>query len=164
MNANEFYSLFSATCFGMVGLWWNVVQARKDWLKDEGLKTIAGGVYLSFLIPGLMGLGAQIGGSDGLFWRFVFAVGAGFGMFYTFRLMTKTRNVPYPGPFRRNRWLALVLYGFILLGSLGFDLVFTWVGIQPIAVEAFWLCLIILLGHGLAWEFLTEVRPGAPTD
>lgn len=158
MDISEFYSLFSATCFGMVGLWWTVVEKHEEWHKNETMKSIAGGVYLSFLIPGLMGLGAQIGGEGGLFWRLAFALGAGFGMFYTFKLLNKTKNEPFTGPFRRNRWLVIVIYGFILLGSLGFDFVFNLVGIQPIQVEAVWLCLLILLGHGLAWDFLTQPK------
>jgi hypothetical protein len=158
MDVSEFYSLFSATCFALVGLWWNVVQARKEWHKDEAMKTIAGGVYLSFLLPGLMGLAAQIGGEDSILWRLAFAVGSGFGIFYTFRLLNKTKNSPFTGPFRRNRWLVILLYGFILFGSLGFDLVFTFVGIRPIQVEALWLCLLTLLGHGLAWDFLTQPK------
>lgn len=158
MNVSEFYSLFSATCFALVGLWWNVVEKRQEWFKDEAMKTIAGGVYLSFLLPGLMGLGAQIGGESGFLWRLAFAVGSGFGIFYTFKLLDKTKNGAFTGPFRRNRWLVIAIYGFILLGSIGFDFVFTLVGIQPLQVEAFWLCLLILLGHGLAWDFLTQPK------
>ena len=79
MDVNGFYALFSATCFTLVGLWWKVVEARPQWHKDEKMKTTAGGIYLSFLIPGLMGLGAQIMGADSPLWRAVFVIGAAFG-------------------------------------------------------------------------------------
>lgn len=160
MEPAQFYSLFSAACFGLVGLWWNVVQARKEWLKNPGQKSIAGSVYLSFLIPGLMGLGAQIAGSSALVWRLVFILGSAWGMVSTFQLMRQAKNIPNPGPFRRHRWLVTLIYAFILLGALGLDFLVTLVGLQPLQMEALWLCLLILLGHGLAWEFLTE----APTE
>lgn len=158
MDTSQFYSVFSATCFGLVGLWWNVVQARKEWLQDPALKNLAGSIYLSFLLPGLMGLGAQIGGSSPLFWRIIFIIGSAFGLAQTYRLMRKTKNIPNPGPFRRHRWLVSLLYAFLLLGALGFDFIVTRVGLQPLQLEAFWLCLLILLAHGLAWEFLTEPK------
>jgi hypothetical protein len=64
-----------------------------------------------------------------------------------------------PCLFCRNRWLVIAIYGFILLGSIGFDFIFTLAGIQPLQVEAIWLCLLILFGHGLAcWDFLTQPK------
>ncbi len=162
MDINNFYSVFSATCFALVGLWWKVVEARPQWFKDEALKTQAGGIYLSFLIPGLMGLGAQVAGTASVIWRVAFAVGAVFGMYYTFRILTKTAKTGKPGPFRRNRWLVIVIYGLILLGSLGLDRLIASPAFTAIQIEALWLCLLVLIGHGLAWEFLTEAQ--SPTN
>lgn len=158
MDTNGFYALFSTTCFALVGLWWKVVEARPQWFKDEQMKTLTGGVYLSFLIPGLMGLGAQVTGAESTLWRAVFVVGAAFGIFYTTRILTKTKAAGRPGPFRRNRWIVILVYVLILVGSLGADKLFVISGITPIQIEAFFMCLLILIAHGLAWEFLTEAQ------
>jgi hypothetical protein len=157
MDANAFYGLFSATCFALVGLWWKVVESRPQWFKDDQMKSLAGGVYLSFLIPGLMGLGAQVAGSDTPLWRVVFVVGAALGMYYTWRLLAAAKTGDKVGIFRRNRWLAFLIYALILAGSLGLDKALASF-VAPIQVEAFLMCLLILLAHGLAWDFLTEAQ------
>ena len=69
MDINTFYAVTSATCFTLVGLWWSVVKDKADWFKDEAKKRLAGGVYASFLIPGLMSLGAQVGGTTSGIWQ-----------------------------------------------------------------------------------------------
>ena len=74
MNTDAFYSIVSGICFALTGLWWTVVESRKDWIKDPQLRSLAGGVYASFLVPGVMSLGAQIGGDNKLVWRSVFVV------------------------------------------------------------------------------------------
>ncbi len=61
MDTNTFYAVTSATCFTLVGLWWNVVRDKPEWMKDEAKKRLAGGVYASFLIPALMSLGGTGG-------------------------------------------------------------------------------------------------------
>lgn len=158
MNVQTFYGIFAATCFTLVGLWWTVVRARPDWIKDEEKRNLAGGVYLAFLIPGLMGLFAQIGGDNKLFWRATFVVTGLVGIFFTTRLIQKTRTKGPQGPFRRNRWLGAAMYAVIILigffpGLAGF------LGLQPLQLEAILLCLLILIAHGLTWEFMTEPPP-----
>lgn len=56
MDVSTFYALFSATCFTLVGLWWNVVQSHAAWMGDPSVRRVVGGIYLSFLLPALMGL------------------------------------------------------------------------------------------------------------
>lgn len=158
MDTDSFYSLVSGTCFTLVGLWWAVVAYRQDWLKQEELKKLAGGIYLSFLIPGLMSLGAQIAGDTPLIWRGVFVVAAGLGLFFTARLIAQTPATASSGFFRQNRWIILVLYGFILLFSF-FPQGARWLGITPLQLEALFICLLILIAHGLTWEFMTTNLP-----
>ena len=69
MDTQSFYALMAGTCFGLVGLWWNVVRAKPEWARNEQLRTLASGVYLSFLIPGLMSLVAQVSGGSPLIWQ-----------------------------------------------------------------------------------------------
>jgi hypothetical protein len=32
MNTDSFYAFLSGICFALTGLWWSVVEHRKDWL------------------------------------------------------------------------------------------------------------------------------------
>ena len=73
MDINTFYAVTAATCFTLVGLWWSVVKDKAEWMKDEAKKRLAGGVYASFLIPALMSLGAQIGGTTPFLWQLIFS-------------------------------------------------------------------------------------------
>jgi hypothetical protein len=155
MNLDAFYSVVAGTSFALLGLWWTVMESRKDWLRDENLRRLAGGVYLSFLVPGAMSLGAQIGGENKLVWRTVFVIAALLGMYFTARLISNTRLPGRGGFFRRNRWLVIVLY--LIVAVLGaFPGLAAPTGLAPIQVEAFLLSILVLLGHGLAWEFFVE--------
>ena len=64
MDVTTFYALFSATCFTLLGGWWTVVQRHEEWLRNAEQRAVVGGVYLSFLLPALMGLFAQVGGTE----------------------------------------------------------------------------------------------------
>lgn len=157
MDTATFYALFSTTCFALVGLWWNAVAARPKSIHDPRAKRNATGVYLSFLIPGMMGLGAQVTGAGNSLWRGVFVVGAAIGLYVTVQAMRSGGQADaHLGFFSRNRWIAAVLYASILLGSLGLDYVATFAGFTPIQVEALLMCLLVLAGHGLSWEVLMD--------
>jgi hypothetical protein len=157
MSLESFYEILSGICFALTGLWWTVVEGRKDWLKEPEMRSLAGGVYASFLIPGVMSLGAQIGGENKLIWRLVFGVAALFGMYFTGKLLARLRKLPKPGFFARTRWLVILIYILVLVLGL-FPQLAAPTGLAPIQVEAFLLCLIVLTGHGLAWEMMTR-RP-----
>lgn len=155
MSVDSFYEIVSGICFALTGLWWTVVEGRKDWLKDERMRGLAGGVYASFLVPGVMSLGAQIGGDNKLIWRTVFVLAALIGMYFNARLLGHVRKLPQAGFFARQRWLVMLLYLVVLVFGLFPDLTAP-TGLKPIQVEAFLLCIIILTGHGLAWEMMTR--------
>lgn len=157
MDLSGVYEIMSGICFALTGLWWNVVEGRKDWLDNPQMRSLAGGVYASFLIPGAMSIGAQIGGENKLVWRTVFVILALTGMFFTTRLLARIRKMPHPGFFARSRWLVIVLYLVVLVLGL-FPSLAAPTGLAPIQVEAFLLTMIILTGHGLAWEMMTR-RP-----
>jgi len=155
MSIGTFYALVSGTCFGLVGLWWGVVKSRPDWLRDNRSRSLAAGVYLSFLIPALMSLLAQVGGENRALWRLVFIIAAALGIYYTAQLMAKTgKNAP-PGLFGRNRWIVIVLYVLVLIFALLPGLTF-YLGLEPLQLEGILLCLLILIAHGLTWEFMSE--------
>ena len=93
MDVSTFYALFSATCFTLVGLWWNVVQGRPVWMRDPDLRRAVGGVYLAFLLPAMMGLFAQVGGTETpAIWRGSFVIVAVIGVVSTLSLLTRSRD------------------------------------------------------------------------
>jgi hypothetical protein len=156
MSLDSFYAIVSGTCFALVGLWWGVVQFNKNWLKNDETRALAGGVYLSFLIPGVMSLIAQVSGDNKLIWRVTFVVAAALGMYFTTRLILKTRSSASPiGPFRRNRWIVIVLYLLVLIFGAAPELADP-LGLKPLQVEAILLAFLILIAHGLTWEFMTQ--------
>lgn len=153
MDINTFYAVTSATCFTLVGLWWSVVKDKTEWLKDEATRRLAGGVYASFLIPALMGLGAQISGESRFIWQAVFTVASLLGIIYTTRLIfTTQKNIPQ-GSVSRNRWVIPVLYALILWFAL-FPGTAAPLGLQPLQVEGLLLCILILIAHIMTWEFV----------
>jgi hypothetical protein len=158
MNIQAFYALMAGTCFGLVGLWWNVVRAKPEWAKDEQLRTLASGVYLSFLIPGLMSLVAQVSGDNRLIWQVTFALAAVLGIYYTTRLIRKTRAAAPKTSFYRNRWGAVVIYVFILIFALLPGLAL-FLGLLPLQMEGILLAGLVLIAHGLAWDFLMVPAP-----
>jgi len=104
VDLSTFYAVVSATSFTLVGLWWTVVERRPDWLADQQMRRLVGGVYISFLLPGLMSLFAQVDPSEPLIWRFTFVIASAIGAYSTFKLIQVDRKIDFPGPVRRFRW------------------------------------------------------------
>ena len=38
MDSSTFYALFSATCFALLGFWWNLLQGNPHWLRDPATR------------------------------------------------------------------------------------------------------------------------------
>ncbi|MEW6287567.1 MAG: hypothetical protein AB1509_15195 [Chloroflexota bacterium] len=155
MDISTFYAVTSATCFTLVGLWWSVVKGKAEWFKDEAKKRLAGGVYASFLVPGLMGLAAQAGVDSPFVWRAIFIVAAGAGMTFSGRLIRVTRQTNPSGAFSRNSWVVPALYALVLFFAVFSDIA-RFVGLHPLQLEALLLSGLILCAHGMAWEFTTS--------
>ena len=158
MDLSTFYAVVSATCFTLVGLWWTVVERRPEWLADPQMRRLVGGVYVSFLLPALMSLFAQIDPSEPLIWRITFVAASAIGAWSTFRLIQVDRKVDFPGPVRRFRWLVGVVYGLIALLGVVPEIAVEF-GMTPPQAAAFLLVLLVVLAHALTWEFMTENRP-----
>ena len=154
MDVSTFYALFSTTCFTLTGLWWNVVRARRDWTANPAMRRTIGGIYLSFLLPALMGLFAQVGGTENpLLWRSSFVVVAIVGGVSMVRLVAQARGDRTP---RSVRWIqlgAVVLYAAVAVVGVAPQLVTTF-GLTGIQVEALLLIGLVALGHALVWRFL----------
>ena len=155
MDIATFYAVTSATCFTLVGLWWSVVKSKPEWFQDEVTRRLAGGVYASFLSPGLMSMGAQIGGtSQPLLWQLIFIVAGGLGIYSSWRLMQKTNVAGRYGPFSKNRWAVPALYAVVILFAL-FPGLARLIGLQPLQMEGLLVTILILIAHMLTWDFMT---------
>ena len=154
MDISTFYAVTAATCFTLVGLWWSVVKSKPEWLRNESTRRLAGGVYASFLIPALMSLGAQIGGTNHLIWQVIFIIAAGAGIVFSSRLIQLTRAANPNGAFSKNSWTVPFLYSIVLIFAL-FPGLARVLGLEPLQMEGLLLCLLILVAHALTWEFMT---------
>lgn len=152
MDISTFYAVTSAACFALVGLWWSVVKDKAEWRTDEVQRRLAGGVYASFLIPGVMSLAAQIGVDSPLVWRGVFVIAAGVGFFYSSRLIKVAREANLNGALGRNYWIVPLLYGMVLFFAVFAGLA-RFAGLHALQLEALLLSGLILCAHALAWEF-----------
>ena len=92
MDLASFYALMSITCFTLVGLWWTVIERHPEWKADPQRRKLAGGVYLSFLLPGLMSTFAQVDAGNPLVWRSSFTFAAVIGLANTVRLLGVDRG------------------------------------------------------------------------
>jgi len=164
MDVSTFYALFSATCFTLVGLWWTVIQKHEAWLRSSSGRRDAGGIYLAFLLPALMGLFAQIGGTENpAVWRVSFVVVAIIGCWSTLRLLQRSRSDGDSGLFARHRWIAAVIYVLIAVLGVAPEIVGP-LGITPLQAEATLLVLLVALAHWLVWEFMTHAEPAHDPD
>lgn len=156
MDVSTFYALFSATCFTLVGLWWTVVERNRAWLGDEVVRRRVGAVYLSFLLPALMGLFAQVGGTEvPLFWRSSFVVIATAGAIGTVRMLRAARQDRDAGAFSRFWWASAATYALIAVIGVAPELAGS-IGLTPLQAEATLLILLVALAHAVAWEFMTR--------
>ncbi|MDF2560435.1 MAG: hypothetical protein K0R99_1881 [Microbacterium sp.] len=154
MDVSTFYALFSTTCFTLTGLWWNVVRARRDWTANPAMRRTIGGIYLSFLLPALMGLFAQVGGTETpILWRLSFVVVAIVGGVSMIRLVAQAGGDGTP---RSVRWIqvgTVVVYAAVAVIGVAPQLVAP-LGLTGIQVEALLLIGLVALGHALVWRFL----------
>ena len=157
MDLAGFYSLMAITCFTLVGLWWTVVERHPRWKADRTARRLAGGIYLSFLLPGLMSTFAQVDGGNPLVWRTSFGVAALVGLVNTWPLLGLDRGA-VRGPFRRFRWLVCVIYLLIIVLAV-FPVLGAVTGGTPLRAASIALILLVVMAHGLAWEFMMEPEP-----
>lgn len=163
MDVSTFYALFSATCFTLTGLWWSVVDRHQHWLREPAMRRRVGSVYLSFLLPALMGLFAQIGGADSPgFWRVSFVVIAAIGCASTVTLLRRASTAEGAGAFARYWWTAAVVYALVAVLGVAPEIARS-VGVTPLQAEATLLVLLVALAHALVWEFMTNDGHAEPT-
>lgn len=155
-----FYQTIATFSFTLLGLWWGVLQLRRDdWVNDVTRRRMAYSVHLAFLMPGVMSLGAQTAGDVKIIWRLVFIVAGLLGIIGAIYLIVATSGKhTWGGWFARyGRWLSVLLYGLVVL--IAFVPSFTAIfgpNIVPLQIEGLLFTVIVFLGVGLAWDYLAE--------
>ncbi len=159
MDISTFYALFSATCFTLLGLWWTVLQLNSAWIHDADERRAVGGVYLTFLLPALMGLFAQVGGTETpMIWRVSFVAVAVVGCYSTLRLLRVLRTASERRP--QGKYVA-TLFIYLVIAVIGaYPEIAEPLDIRAIQMEAILLILLVLVGHGLVWDFMVRRPPG----
>ena len=166
MDVSTFYALFSATCFASLGFWWNLINGHPEWLRDPPTRAAVGGVYLSFLLPALMGLFAQVGGTGTTtVWRLSFVAIALVGAVTTSRAL----RVSGGSAAARTPAQATAVGIYVLVAVIGVaPEIASVLSLAALQAEALLLSLLVLVAHGLVWRFMTagaglDARPGLPT-
>lgn len=159
MDLESFYSVLAGACFTLVGLWWAAMQIRQDWLEDEKTRQLAGGIYLAFLLPGAMSLGAQIGGENKLVWRSIFVITAALAIVLLLRLIVLTRGAKQAKTMNRLSWFLIFIYALVLVFGAAPELAKP-IGLTALQVESLLLTALVLAGHGMAWQLLSKPRNG----
>ena len=158
MDISTFYALFSATCFTLLGLWWNVLQNNPEWTAVVEERRAVGGVYLTFLLPAMMGLFAQVGGAETpAIWRVSFVGVAIVGCFSTLRLLRVLRQGGGDQQARGKYVATLVIYLLVAVIGAAPEIAGP-LDLKPIQAEAILLILLVLVGHGLVWDFMVRAQ------
>lgn len=167
MNVDAFYQTVAGFCFTLVGLWWAVVQFRhEEWMADPAWRRLVYSVHLSFMVPGVMSMGAMIAGDLKIIWRLVFIISCAFGIIAMIYLTAMARAASrgkggaYQGWFiRGGRWVTILLYALVAIVAADTDVVqILAADIKPLQVEGLLLTLLVFLGVSVAWDFLAEPK------
>ena len=156
----QFYASVTTCCFLLMGLWWSVMQFRHiEWSQDVHARRMSYDVYLSFLLPGIMSMAAQIGGDLALLWRMVFAVVGVMGLMTALwsipRVMTHYPNLNF---LKYGRWLMVLLYVALIFVAVAPNLALLIKPLKPIQLEGMLVSLILFVGVNVAWEFMSQPK------
>ena len=156
----QFYSIFSTICFFLMGLWWNVTQARQaEWMQYKAAKRMSYTIYMTFLLPGMMSLGAQLSDDLKVLWRIIFVLIGVMGIWVTLVQIPQVSRI-YPNAWfmQRARWLIVGFYAVLVLFALLPNLQSLYAPLKPLQIEALLLGGILFLGVNMAWEFMAQPK------
>lgn len=120
-------------------------------MRDPGRRRLVGGIYLSFLLPALMSLFAQVGGTaQPKIWRTAFIVLSVVGCGCALRLLGRARRDHYV---TMQQAAAALFYGLIVIVGT-FPGLARHVGLLPIQTGALLLIVLVALAHALAWRYM----------
>ncbi len=156
---DAFYQTVTSFCFTLLGLWWAVIQFRYDaWMLNPARRRLAHLIHLSFLLPGVMSLGAMLTGDQPLIWRSVFVLVSLFGLAAgIYALVGGPRQAMPGGSFLLGQSCAACIYALMLVFALfpGLLQALGW-SLLPLQLEGLFLCLLVTVGVNIAWAALTS--------
>jgi hypothetical protein len=161
----DFYSTVASLSFTLMGLWWAVVQFRhEEWIPRY--RGLVYSVFLSFLVPGTMGLAAQIDLASRWVWQLSFVLAAGFGiaaMIGSIRVDADDPGAWILGP---GRTVTIGLYALVALVALLAEPIAdaTDGDFSALQVEAALVTLLMFLGVNLAFAAMAMPKTAAPPD
>jgi hypothetical protein len=163
MNTDAFYQTVAGLCFTLLGLWWAVVQFRHDeWMSDLPHRRVAYSVHLSFLVPGIMSLGALTMGDIKLIWRLVFISASVFGLAAMLFLITSGMAATGGRLVSLGRWLSVLIYALVAIIAAAPNLTQLFAAeLKPLQVEGLLLTLLVFVGASLAWSVLMAPKQDA---
>lgn len=156
-----FYQTVATFCFTLLGLWWGVVQFQhSNWMSDPTWRRMAHSVHLSFVVPGVMSLGAQTAGDLKIIWRIMFVIACALSIVAIVYLSQATRTRAYRGWFLRyGRWLMVAVYALIALFAIAPELAANFGDtLTALQVEGLLFTVLIFLGVSFAWDLLAEPK------
>jgi hypothetical protein len=154
---DAFYQTVTSFCFTLLGLWWAVIQFRYEaWMLSRERRRLAHMIHLSFLLPGVMSLGAMLAGEQPLIWRGVFVVVSLFGLGTTTLALAGGARQAMPARyFLVAQSCAACLYAIMLFFAL-FPAPARGLGLEPLQLEGLFLTLLVTVGVNIAWAALTS--------
>jgi hypothetical protein len=160
-----FYATFAQVSFGLLGLWWVVVQFRhREFMTDPSLRRTSLLVSMYFALPAIMSLLSLLAVDATFIWRIAFASAGVVGVVLALRSALGADT----GWGQVSSWLGVALFGFVTVVALTPDLVRnSGVSLTPIQVEGIALSMVLLVGVVTAWRMFTaatdeHVPPAGP--
>jgi hypothetical protein len=151
----EFYAVLAQVSFTVLGLWFVVIQLRRDeWRTSRSHRLGARAVATDFALPGVMSLLTLANPDSAVLWRVSFAVFATLGAVGLALLIGDPES---SRPLARwAQWLAVGLYVAIALVAILAAPISAGLQIEPLQLEAVLLSLLLLVGLNVAIGQLLE--------
>ncbi|HWQ13715.1 MAG TPA: hypothetical protein VNL77_13000 [Roseiflexaceae bacterium] len=155
-----FYETVTTFSFTLLGLWWAIIQFRHDeWIQDRARRRVAYSVHLSFLVPGVMSLGALLGGEARPLWQAVFVVAGLLGGGSAVLMLLSGPAAGAGWLYRAGMACNVLLYALVCLFAL-LPWLAQWLapGLTPLQVEGVLVAALVFIGVSVAWEALAAPR------
>jgi hypothetical protein len=161
-SVDDYYKVFAANAFLLLGLWWTVVQLKvKEGAGDPVRRRHAYATAMFFLLPGVMALVATINPGQPLIWRIAFA---GVGVLGIAEIL-----LYLAGGAPHSRWpnvlrvIGTVTYLLVLVVAI-LPTTTRYAGMAAKEVEALLLGVLLVIGIHLFWFGVTAPDPVSRFD
>jgi hypothetical protein len=147
----SFYTALAQICFALLGLWWVVVQTRREtWIGTRARRVAAYSASTNFVAVGLLALVASMESDVTSIWRAGSIAGGVLGG-------ASVAVALVSAEFRQRQVVeeVLILVGFVLVVLIGAFRLRAF-GLSPLETNAVVNVVIVGLATQVAWQFLVE--------